>query len=140
MVTRTLALAALSTIVLSSSALAAKKGSYSGVSVNKDIYLYGDLEPRKDEGKVTFKAKSNAVTKFKLKGQQFMCGPGPHVVPVAVARIALNSAGKGKGTYADDNVGAFTVKIRVRDNGKATGTVTPDGLCIGKVTFSAKLQ
>jgi hypothetical protein len=35
-------------------------------------------------------------------------------------------------------VGAFTVKIRVRDNGKASGSITPTGLCRGKVTFSAK--
>jgi hypothetical protein len=140
MVTRTLALAAVSTLVLSASASAAKLGPYSGVSVNTEIYVYGDLEPRKDEGKVTFKGKSNAVTKFKLKGQQFMCGPSPHDVPVSVAKIELNSAGKGKGTFTDPNVGSFTVRIKVRDNGKASGTITPTGLCSGKVTFSAKLK
>ena len=77
MVTRTLALAAAATLVLSASAWAAKSGSYSGVSVNKEIYGYGVLEPKTDKGKVTFQGKSNAVTKFKLNGQQFMCGPSP---------------------------------------------------------------
>lgn len=138
MVIRTLALAAVSTLVLSASAWAAKSGPYSGVSINKEIYVYGDLEPRKDEGKVTFKGKANSVTKFKLKGQKFMCGPSPIDVPVSVAKIQLDSAGKGKGTFSDPNVGPFTVKIKVRDNGKASGTITPTGLCSGKVTFSAK--
>ena len=59
-------------------------------------------------------------------------------VPVSVAKIQLDSAGKGKGTFTDPNVGPFTVKIKVRDNGKASGTITPTGLCGGKVTFSAK--
>ena len=140
MVTRTLALAALTTLVLSSSALAAKPGPYSGSSVNKEIYVYGDLEPQTDKGKVTFKGKSNAVKKFKLKGQQFMCGASPIAVPVSLAKIALNSAGKGKAVYTDPNVGTFAVKIKVRDNGKASGTITPTGLCSGKVTFSAKLK
>jgi hypothetical protein len=138
MVKRTVALAALSTLVLSASASAVESGSYSGVSINKEIYVYGDLEPRTDKGKATFKAKSSAVTKFKLKGQKFMCGPGAHDVPVSLPKITLNSAGKGKGTYTDQNVGTFEVKITVRDNGKASGTVTPKGLCTGKVTFSAK--
>jgi hypothetical protein len=140
MVTRTLALAALTTLVLTSSALAAKQGSYGGDSVNKEIYVYGDLEPRTDKGKVTFKVKSNAVKKLKLKGQQFMCGPQPIAVPVSLAKIALNSAGKGTATYTDANVGTFDVKIKVRNNGKASGTITPTGLCTGKVTFSAKLK
>ncbi len=48
MVTRTLALAAVSTLGLSASASAAKPGSYSGTSINKEIYLYGDIEPRTD--------------------------------------------------------------------------------------------
>ena len=140
MVTRTLALAALSTLVLSSSALAAKSGPYGGDSVNKEIYVYGDLEPRTDKGKVTFKGKSNAVKKFKLKGQQFMCGSQPIVVPVSLAKIELNAAGKGKAVYTNPNVGAFDVTIKVRNNGKASGTITPTGLCSGKVTFSAKLK
>ena len=42
--------------------LAAKSGSYSGVSVNKEIYGYGVLEPKTEKGKITFQAKSNAVT------------------------------------------------------------------------------
>ena len=140
MVTRTLALAAVSTLVLSASAWAATPGSYSGDSINKEIYSYGDLEPQTDKGKVTFKGKSKSVTKFKLKGQQFMCGASPYDVPVSVAKIQLDSAGKGKGTFTDPNVGPFTVKIKVRDNGKASGTITPTGLCSGKVTFSAKLK
>jgi hypothetical protein len=140
MITRTLALAAVSTLALSASASAAKPGSYSGTSVNKEIYFYGDIEPRTDKGKVTFKVGSDAVTKFKLKAQQFMCGATTAEIPVSVAKIQLNSAGKGKGTYTNPNVGAFEVRIRVRDNGKASGTITPTGLCRGKVTFSAKRQ
>ena len=138
MITRTLAAAAVVTLVLAPSASAAKRGPYSGVSTNKEIYLYGDIEPRTDKGKVTFKVKSSGVTKFKLKGQQFMCGATTAEIPVAVAKIKLNSAGKGKGTFTDPSVGAFKVKVKVRDNGKASGTITPTGLCSGEVTFSAK--
>ncbi len=138
MTTRTLALAAVFALLLTASASAAKPGPYSGVSTNKEIYFYGDLEPRTDKGTVTFKVKSNAVKKFKLKGQMIMCGATTATVPVSVAKIELNAAGKGKATYTDPNVGAFTVKIRVRDNGKASGSITPTGLCRGKVTFSAK--
>ena len=140
MTTRTLALAAVSTLVLSASASAATPGSYSGTSVNKEIHLYGDIEPRTDKGKATFKVASNTVTKFKLKTQQIMCGATTVEVPVSIAEIELNSAGKGKGKYTNPNVGAFEVKITVRDNGKASGTITPSGLCRGKVTFSAKRQ
>ena len=57
---------------------------------------------------------------------------------MSVAKIELNSAGIGNGTYTNPNVGAFKVTIKVRDNGKASGTITPTGLCSGKVTFSAK--
>jgi hypothetical protein len=138
MITRTLALAAVSALVLSASASAAEPGSYGGTSVNEEIYLYGDIEPRTDEGKVTFKVKSNAVKKFKLKTQQFMCGATTAEVRVSVARIELNGKGKGKGTFSDPSVGEFEVKIKVRDNGKASGSITPTGLCSGKVTFSAK--
>ena len=74
MITRILALAAVSAVVLSASAGAADTGSYSGTSVNKEIYLYGDIEPRTDEGKVTFAVKSRVVKNFKLKAQQVMCG------------------------------------------------------------------
>ena len=140
MVTRTLALATATTLVLTASAWAAKAGSYSGVSINKEIYGYGVLEPKTDKGTVTFQGKSNAVTKFKVNGQQFMCGPSPIDVPVSVAKIKLDSAGKGKGTFSDTNVGPFTVKIKVASNGKASGTITPTGLCMGAVTFSAKLK
>ena len=114
MVIRTLALAAVSTLVFSASALAAKSRPYSGVSTNKEIYVYGDPDPRKDEGKVTFQGGSNAVTKFKLKGQKFMCGASPAAIPVSVAKIKLDSSGKGKGTFTDPNVGPFTIKIKVR--------------------------
>ena len=138
MIRRTLALAAVLTFVLSASASAAKPGPYNGVSTNKEIYYYGDIKPRTDKGTVTFKVKSNAVTKFKLKGQEIMCGATTAKVPVSVARIELSSAGKGKATYTNPAVGAFTVKIKVRDDGKASGTITPTGLCRGKVTFSAK--
>ena len=138
MISRTLALAAVLTLVLSASASAAKSGSYSGASVNKEIYYYGDIEPRTDKGKVTFKVKSDAVTKFKLKGQEIMCGATYFAVPVAVAKIELSSAGKGKGTYTNPSLGKFTVKIKVSSSGNASGTITPTGLCRGKVTFSAK--
>jgi hypothetical protein len=140
MTTRTLAVAAACTLVLSASASAAERGPYSGASTNKEIYRYGDIEPQTDKGKVTFKAKSKAVTKFKLKDQEIMCGASPAEIPVSVAKIQLNSKGKGKGTYTNPNVGAFKVKIKVRDNGKASGTITPTGLCSGKVTFTAKLK
>jgi len=140
MITRILALAAVSAVVLSAAAWAAETGSYSGTSVNKEVYRYGDVEPRTDKGKVTFAVKSRAVKSFKLKAQQIMCGATTAEVPVAVARIKLNSSGKGKGTYTNSSVGAFEVTIRVRDNGKASGTITPTGLCRGKVTFSAKHQ
>ena len=140
MIKCTLALAATFTLVLSASASAATPGSYSGPSVNKEIYLYGDIDPRTDKGKVTFNVKSNGrtVTKFKLKAQQIMCGATTAEVPVSIPKIQLNSAGKGKGTYEDPSVGEFEVRIRFRDTGKATGTITPTGLCSGKVTFSAK--
>jgi hypothetical protein len=44
---------------------------------------------------------------------------------------------QGEGSYTDPNVGAFKIKIKVR-HGKSSGTITPTGLCSGKVTFSAK--
>jgi hypothetical protein len=140
MTTRTLALAAAFTLVLPASASAAKPGSYGGTSVNKEIYLYGDIEPRTDKGKVTFKVKSSGatVTKFKLKAQQFMCGATTAEILVSIAKLELNGKGKGKGTYSDPAVGEFEVKIKVGGNGKASGTITPTGLCSGKVTFTAK--
>ena len=137
MIKRTLALTAVSTLVFTASAAAAKPKPYSGASTNKEIYVYGDTDARTDHGKVTFLGGPKAVTKFKLKGQGFMCGASPAEIPVAVAKIKLNSSGKGKGTYTDPNVGAFKIKIKVR-NGKSSGTITPTGLCSGKVTFSAK--
>ena len=138
MVKRSVVLAGLSSLVLCTWASAAEPGSYSGVSVNKEIYVYGDIEPRTDKGTATFKVKSNAVTKFKLKGQRMMCGASAVDVPVSLAKITLSSAGKGKATYTNPQLGPFDVKIRVRDNGKASGTITPSGLCSGKVAFSAK--
>src|SRR5687767_1901908 len=39
----------------------------------REIYLYGDIEPRTDKGKVTFKVGSNAVTKVQAEG------PADHV-------------------------------------------------------------
>jgi hypothetical protein len=140
MITRTLALVAVSTLLLSASASAAEPGSYSGTSVNKEIYFYGDIDPRTDKGKATFKVKSNAVKKFKLSKQQFMCGATTAEIAVEVAKMELNSAGKGKGSYSEPSVGAFDIKIKVRDNGKASGSITPTGLCRGKVTFTAKLK
>ncbi len=140
MISRTLALAAVFTLVLSASASAAKPGPYSGASVNKEIYYYGDIEPRTDKGTVTFKVKSNAVKKFKLKGQEIMCGAtyfeGPGLGGEDRARLRR----QGQETYTNPNLGQFEVKIKVSGNGKASGTITPTGLCRGKVTFSAKLS
>lgn len=138
MLARTLAFVAVSTLVLSASASAAEPGPYRGVSVNKEIFLYGDVEPRTDKGKVAFRVKTKAVTNFKLKAQQFMCGATTAEIPVSIPKIELSSSGKGKGTYTDPSAGAFEVRITVRDNGKASGTIKPRGLCMGKVTFSAK--
>jgi hypothetical protein len=138
MISRTLALAVVSTFVLPASASAATPRSYSGTSANKKIYVYGDIDPRTDKGKVTFSVGS-AVTKFKLKGQGFMCGASPAEIPVELSKIKLDSSGKGKGSYTDPNVGGFKIKITVR-SGKASGTITPTGLCSGKVTFSARRE
>lgn len=139
MIRRSLALAVLTTLACSAAALAAAKaGSYAGTSSNGTIYRYGDTEPRTDKGKVTFSVKSNAVLKLKLAGQEIMCGSGPHVIPVAVAKIKLNSAGRGKGTYTDPNVGSFKVAITVTSAGKASGSITPTGLCEGVTKFTAK--
>ena len=119
MIIRALVLAAaILAAVLVATASAAEPGAYSGTSVNKEIFRYGDVDPRTDKGKVTFKIKANTAKGLKLKGQQFMCGATTAEVPVAV--------------------GAFEVRLKVRDNGKATGTITPMGLCRGKVTFTAK--
>ena len=100
------------------SAWAAEPGSYSGTSVNKEIFLYGDVEPRTDKGKVTFAVKSGAVKNFKLKAQQIMCGATTAEIPVAVAKIKLNASGQGKGTYTNPSVGAFEVKIKVRETAR----------------------
>ena len=80
------------------------------------------------------------MRKFKLTAQQFMCGATTAEIAVSIAKITLNSFGRGKATFTEPSVGAFKVKIRVRDNGKASGTITPTGLCRGKVTFTAKRQ
>jgi hypothetical protein len=138
MTARTPALAAVLMLAVPASASAATARPYGGTSVNKGIYVYGDVDPRTDKGTVTFKATSKAVTKFKLKGQYVMCGASPSAVPVSVAKINLDSQGRGKGTYTNPNVGGFTVKIKLTGKGKASGTITPTGLCSGKVTFSAK--
>ena len=59
-------------------------------------------------------------------------------IPVKVSKITLSATGQGKGTYTDPSTGVFEVKLKVRDNGRASGTITPKGLCRGKVTFTAK--
>ena len=68
------------------------------------------------------------MNQFKLQGQKFMCGDSAFVVPVSVAKIRLDSAGWGKGTFTDPIVGPFTVKIKVRDKGKASGDFYMNGL------------
>jgi hypothetical protein len=138
MITRMLVLAAVPAVLVVSPASAAQPGSYGGTSVNKEIFLYGDVDPRTDKGKVAFKVRARAAKAFKLKAQQFMCGATTAEIPVAVAKIKLNAAGRGKGTYDDPSVGSFEIRLTVRDNGKASGTITPKGLCRGKVTFTAK--
>jgi hypothetical protein len=138
MISRALVLAAIPVVLLVASASAAQRGSYSGTSVNKEIFLYGDVDPRTDKGKVTFKVRANAAKEFKLTAQQFMCGATTAEIPVKVAKITLNATGQGKGTYTDPSTGVFEVKLKVRDNGRASGTITPKGLCRGKVTFTAK--
>ena len=138
MITRMLVLAALLVVLVVASASAAQSGSYSGTSVNKEIFRYGDVDPRTDKGKVTFKVRARAAKEFKLKAQQFMCGATTAEFPVKVSKITLNATGQGKGTYTDPSTGAFEVKLKVRDNGRASGTITPKGLCRGKVTFTAK--
>lgn len=139
MIRRLLTLTSLMTVAVAVTAhAAAKTGSYSGTSVNKEIYLYGDVEPRTDKGKVTFSVKAGNALKFKLSGQKIMCGSQPVAIPVTVGKMKLNSSGAGKGTYTDPNVGAFKVAIKVTSTGRASGTITPVNLCTGKVTFTAK--
>ncbi len=140
MLRRSFGLAVAFTLALSASALAAaaEPGSYNGASSNNRIYRYGDIEPRTDTGKVTFAVTSKAVVTFKLSGQEIMCGASPHVVPVTVAKIKLNSSGHGNGTYTNPDVGAFKVAIKVTSTGRASGTITPVGLCSGVLQFSAK--
>ena len=60
------------------------------------------------------------------------------ILAAVPAKIKLNASGQGKATYMDPAAGAFEVNIKVRDNGKASGTITPKGLCRGKVAFTAK--
>ena len=98
MITRALVLAAVPVVLLVASASAAQPGSYSGTSVNKEIFLYGDVDPRTDKGKVTFKVRAHAAKEFKLKAQQFMCGATTAEIPVTVPKITLNATGQGKGT------------------------------------------
>jgi hypothetical protein len=137
--TRSAGLAAVLTLALSASAVAAApSGSYSGTSSNDGIWRYGSEEEVTDKGKATFSVKSNVVRKFKLSGQEFMCGPGAHVIPVSVAKIKLDSAGRGKGTYKNSDVGDFKVSIKVTSSGRASGTVKPTGLCAGVAKFKAE--
>jgi hypothetical protein len=140
MLRRSLALAVVPALALPASALAAaaEPGSYRGASVNKEIYRYGDIDPRTDKGKVSFSVKKSSAIKLKLSGQEFMCGASPAEIPVSVAKIKLNSAGKGQGTYTNENVGSFEVAIKVGKTGRASGTITPEGLCRGVVKFTAK--
>lgn len=116
---------------------AAKAGSYSGSSSGK-VYAYQELDGHIDKGKVTFTVRSNAVVKLRLTGQEFQCGASPGVVKVAVAKIKLSSSGSGTASYTDPNVGKFKIAITVTSKGRATGKITPQGLCNSVVKFSAK--
>ena len=59
-----------------------------------------------------------------------MCGASPIEVPVSVAKIdAQLRRHRARAPTPNPNVGKFEVKIKVRDNGKASGTITPTGLC-----------
>jgi hypothetical protein len=119
---------------------AAPNGSYKGVSTGKvwDRATMGDVV---DKGAVSFSVRSNAVRSFKLTGQKFMCGGQPVEVKVSIAKIKLNSAGRGKATFDAEAVGEFKIAITVRGTGRATGTVIPTQLCDGEnypAKFSAK--
>jgi hypothetical protein len=96
MITRTLVLAAVSTLVFTASAAAAKPKPYSGASTNEKIYVYGDTDARTDHGKVTFLGGSNAVTRFKLKGAGVHVRREPGRDSGGGATIKLNSNGKGR--------------------------------------------
>ena len=116
---------------------AVKSGSYSGTSSGKH-QEYGKLEMSTDKGKVSFKIQSGKVVRFKLSGQLVQCGSGGHEVPVSASKIKLNSSGRGKATYTNPDVGEFVIAIRVTSTGRATGTITPKGLCSSTVKFAAK--
>ena len=136
---RSLAVALMAPLAFSSAAFAAAKtGLYSGTSVNTGIEQYGSEELKTDKGKLTFTVKKSAIYKFKLSGQQIMCGASPQTIPMSVSRIKLSSTGRGKATYTDPNVGAFKIAIKVTATGRASGTITPTGLCRGVVKFTAK--
>ena len=100
---------------------AAPAGSYKGTSSGKYIQIGSADEPT-DKGKVSFTVKKNKVRDFKLRKQLIQCGP-PAEVPVDVAVIKLNSAGKGSATFEDPAIGALKVSITVKDSGKASGTI-----------------
>ncbi len=124
-------------------ALAAPEpGSYRGTSSGTYIQV-GQAEEPTDEGKVAFKVRSGKVLDFRVRDQLFQCGP-PAEVPVSVARIRLDDAGKGSATYEHPAVGPLKVTIKVTAAGRASGTIrrprSATGLCNPDypVRFTAK--
>ena len=112
-------------------------GSYSGTSTGEH-QEYGKLEMSTDKGKVTFKARSGDVTRFKVSGQLFQCGSGGHELTVSVAKIKLDGSGRGKATYTNSHVGKFAISIKLTSRGTASGRIVPKGLCSETVRFTAK--
>ena len=96
-----------------------------------------------DKGTVTFRVANNRVRNFRLRGQKMNCG-FPGEVDVTVARIRLNSRGKGSRTLEFPGVGYLKVTIRVTSTGKAFGTIrrppSSPGICSPDypVSFTAK--
>lgn len=127
-------LAALPAVALA----AAKPGSYSGVSSGSIPPAYGSETPRTDKGKVTFTVRSNKVVNLRLKAQKFTCGGQPNDIPITVETIKLNASGKGSATFTHPVMGPFKITITVTSGGKASGKISPRGLCDSTVKFTAK--
>jgi hypothetical protein len=117
---------------------AVKTGAYSGTSSGK-FQEYGQLEMSTDKGKVAFRVAPGRVVKsFKITGQKIQCGAGGQEVAISIAKIKLNTSGKGNATYSDPSLGKFKVTITVTGRGTASGRVVPQNLCSESISFRAK--